>query len=350
MKRYIVIMAGGVGSRFWPASTESRPKQFIDILGIGKSLLRLTFERSLQIVGPDEIIVVTHEQYKDLVLQDLPEMRPDNILCEPSRNNTAPCIAYAALHIAAKEGNAVFAVLPSDHVIMYEDVFSEKMIKAFDIAATEPAIVTLGISPTRPDTGYGYIRKGTQVQEEAYRVDSFKEKPNLATAETYLASGEYVWNAGIFIWSTNTIIGAFKKHAAQIIDTLAADSAVYNTNLEQAYINSVYPQTEKISIDYAILEKYEQVYTIPADIGWSDLGTWASLFDYMDKDNSGNVVQATTTVLDNVTNCIIKTSHSKDIIIKDLHNYIIVDEENALLIYPKDQEQEIKQAIQLLNK
>jgi mannose-1-phosphate guanylyltransferase len=343
--RYVVIMAGGVGSRFWPSSTETRPKQFIDILGIGKSLLRMTYERCLQLVDSDRIIIVTNKIYKDIVIEELPELKVSNILCEPARNNTAPCIAYAALHINAIEKNATFAVLPSDHVILFEDEFVAAMNHAFDYAVTEDAILTLGIEPTRPDTGYGYIEMAEEISNGIKKVTSFKEKPSRDIATQYVEAGNYVWNAGIFIWSIDTLLRAFTLHAPFILNTLTQSIDKYNTKDEQAYIDEVYPLTQKISIDFAILEKANNVYTLPANIGWSDLGTWNSLHSYSHKDENNNVIQGSNIVLDDVSNCIIKIKDGKKLLLKDIKDYIIIDEEDALLIYPIDKEQEIKESL-----
>lgn len=348
---YVVIMAGGVGSRFWPASTDEKPKQFLDILGVGKSLLRMTFERCLQFVDRDKIIVITNARYFGLVKNEIPEIEDRQILLEPSRNNTAPCLAYACLRIRAMDENAVFAVLPSDHVILKEDQFAELMQKAIQYAASHEAIVTLGIKPTRPDTGYGYIQT---IPSDLYplAVKAFVEKPDKSTAESYLASGQYLWNAGIFIWSTQTLLEAFRKYEASILDILNAQPGVYNTAGEQAYIDAVYPATKNISIDFAVLEKADNVFSIPADIGWSDLGTWASLFDYQQKDEEGNVIQGQGTVnTSEVNDSLIRIQGKKKAIIRGLNDYIVVDEEDALLIYPKRCEQDIKNAVnQLLSK
>ncbi|MEM6965714.1 MAG: mannose-1-phosphate guanylyltransferase, partial [Bacteroidota bacterium] len=287
-------MAGGVGSRFWPASREDLPKQFLDILGVGRSLIQLTYDRAIQIVPKENVLIATNKKYKNLVNEHLPEISDNQILLEPSRNNTAPCIAYLALKIANQNPNATFAVWPSDHVILKEAEFIKKINLAFDYATMSDALVTLGIQPTRPDTGYGYIevnhKDGAQGIE---KVVQFKEKPDLETAKEYLNAGNYFWNAGIFIWSVKSVLSAFEKNAPQIIEVLGEDKSKYNTLEEQAYIDQVYPNTQKISVDYALLEKSNNVFTIPADIGWSDLGTWNSLHAYLDKDQQQNVFQGT---------------------------------------------------------
>lgn len=344
MNNYIVIMAGGVGSRFWPASRERLPKQFLDILGIGKSLIRMTYDRSLEIVPKGNIFIATNAKYKELVKEHLPGIKDNNILLEPSRNNTAPCIAYSLLKIRSLDQNSAFAVLPSDHVILKEEEFVRKMNKAFDYVSTNDVIVTLGISPSRPDTGYGYIK--TDMSDDSitgfFPVERFTEKPNLDTAKEFLSSGEYLWNAGIFVWSSNTLSTAFEKHCPDILSTLSQDLSRLNTVDESEYINKVYPHTKSISIDYAILEPAQNVYTIPAEIGWSDLGTWNSLYEYMEADTDGNVVLSGVRKLDKVKNCLIRVKDKKIIVLKGLEDYIIIDENDALLIYPKGDEQEIK--------
>lgn len=340
-------MAGGVGSRFWPSSTEDKPKQFLDILGIGKSLLRITFDRCIKIVDAQNVLVVTNERYKDLVKQHLPEILDKNIITEPSRNNTAPCVALTALHIQAENPDAVFAVLPSDHVIEKTEAYLAKLTEAFEFARNNEAIVTLGIQPTRPDTGYGYIELGNK-NEGIYKVESFREKPNHETAEQYLASGNYLWNAGMFIWSVKTILNSFEKNEPSILSVLQQSVDKFGTEDQQKYINEVYPQTKSISVDYAILEKAENVFTIPADIGWSDLGTWSSLHAFLDKDVNNNVVQANISQIDEVKDSLIVAQNERIIVIKGLENYIVVDEPGALLIYPKDQEQEIKGVVKKL--
>ncbi len=350
MRNYIAIMAGGIGSRFWPASTADRPKQFLDILGVGKSLIRLTYERCAEIVPYDHILVVTNQRYKGLVQEHIPEIPERNILCEPSMNNTGPCVAYTALHIAADDADAVFAVVPSDHVILKEDEYIKRLNQAFYFAGKEQAIVTLGIQPTRPDTGYGYIEVSSKDKyEEIIKVQAFKEKPNAETAQKYLDAGNYFWNAGIFIWSVKTILTAFRQNAPGITDVLEADSSKYGGSDEQAYINQVYPNTENISVDYAILERADNVYTIPADIGWSDLGTWSSLHAFMDKNENQTVVVGANTKLIDTTNSLIRSDSRKMVVIKGLENYIVVDEPDALLIYPKSDEQEIKQVVKSLS-
>lgn len=342
MDRFVVIMAGGVGSRFWPSSTESKPKQFLDILGCGKSLLRMTYERCLPLISKENILIVTNTVYRPLVINQLTELPIENILCEPSRNNTAPCIAYAALHINARSINSSFAVLSSDHIILDEAKFLENLQKSFDFAENNDAIMTLSITPTRPDTGYGYIEL-TEAESEIRKATSFKEKPNLNTAVQYLSSGKYAWNSGMFIWKTSTILDAFKRYAADIYNILNAQPSKFNTVSEKEYIDEVYPSTANISIDYAIIEKAENVFTLPSEFGWSDLGTWFSLYDYLPKNEDQNVVvDVQSAFLKETSGCIIKANKNKRILIRGLENFIVVDEEDALLIYPIQKEQDIK--------
>lgn len=339
---YVAIMAGGVGSRFWPSSRESLPKQFLDILGVGKSLIQLTCERFEKIIPTENILVLTNKAYVGLVKEHLPQLPDGNILAEPSRNNTAPCNALLALKIFAKNKNASLVIAPSDHVILKEEAFLNNIQKAVTFAEQNKALVTLGIQPTRPDTGYGYIEMGESKEEGVNKVLQFREKPNVETAKEYLKSGNYVWNAGIFIWTAEIILESFRKNAPQIIEVLSEDTNQLNSQNEQSYIDRVYPNTESISIDYAILERADNVYTIPSDIGWSDLGTWNSLHAYLDKDDHGNVVLASKQQLEDVKNCFIKTYQDKLVVAKGLDDFIIVDEKDILMIYPKSEEQEIK--------
>ena len=349
MNRYIAIMAGGIGSRFWPSSTTDRPKQFLDILGVGKSLIRMTFERVLPLCPAEQIMVLTNKKYKALVMEHLPELPKKNILCEPSMNNTAPCIAYMALKIGQRDPEASFAVLPSDHVILKEDIYRQKLDQAFLFAENNDALVTLGISPTRPDTGYGYINYiPDAIKEGVYKVAAFKEKPDEAQAQKYLASGQYLWNAGMFVWSVRSILTSFRTNAPNIVHVLSKDISAYNTDREQDYIDEVYPDTENISIDYAILERADNVYTLPSDIGWSDLGTWSSLHAYM-SDKTDQVTIGSNIHLINSNNIIVMSNNDKTIVINGLQDYIVVDEDHALMIYPKSDEQEIKEVVKRLS-
>lgn len=340
---YVLIMAGGVGSRFWPKSRNSYPKQFIDILGLGKSLLQLTYERFLKICGAENIYVLTNEQYIGIIAEQLPGLSADNILAEPSRNNTAPCIAYASFKIAALNPDAKVIVAPSDHLILDERTFLEKIHSALEFTAERDALLTLGITPSRPDTGYGYINYERQEVNGVHKVSRFLEKPNLQKAIEFVSSGDYVWNAGIFIWRVSSILTAMEKHAPELFQLFSKGNDFYNTPDENEFIRKNYPLSPNISIDYAIMEKAGNVYTVPGEFGWSDLGTWASLYEVMDKDGSNNVFTGFNASLPETENCMIQLPKEKVAIIKGLTNYIIVDDGKVLLIYPKQEEQEIKE-------
>jgi mannose-1-phosphate guanylyltransferase len=339
---YVLIMAGGVGSRFWPKSRNHFPKQFIDILGTGQSLLQMTYARFLHICPKENILILSNQDYKGLVLEQLEGIAATNILLEPSRNNTAPCIAYATYKILKQNPKANIVVAPSDHLILKETEFLNKILQALDYTATHDALVTLGISPTRPDTGYGYINFQEQAVDGVHAVTRFMEKPVLEKAKEYLDSGDYLWNAGIFVWSAKSIQKAFQKYAIDVANLFAKGNEVYNTNEEADFITQNYSKSPNISIDYAILEKADNVYTIPADIGWSDLGTWASLHEVVEKDEHNNSSSVEHIFLEGTTNCMIQLPKGKAAVIKGLEDYIIVDDEKVLMIYPKGCEQEIK--------
>lgn len=339
---YVLIMAGGVGSRFWPKSRNNFPKQFLDILGIGKSLLQLTYNRFLQLCPVENIFIVTNSQYEGIILEQLSGISASQLICEPSRNNTAPCIAYASFKLKGLNPKANIVVAPSDHFILYEDIFLSKINKALTFTEKHEALVTLGISPRRPDTGYGYIKYEHKNTDEIHKVIQFKEKPTLDKAREFLAEGNYVWNAGIFIWKVVSIINALEKHAHEIYALFTKGVSVYNTDAERSFIDQHYPDSPNISIDYAIMEQANNVYTIPADFGWSDLGTWASLFEAAPKNEEHNVISARQINITDTHNSIIHISNNKLAVISGLENFIVVDEGNALLIYPKGQEQEIK--------
>jgi len=345
---YVVIMAGGVGSRFWPASRTAHPKQFLDILGTGRSLLQLTFDRFLRLCPAEHIFVITNTIYKELVQEQLPELSDNQVLCEPSRNNTAPCVAYAALKIHKLDPEANLIIAPSDHVILQEEVFVQTLSKALHFSAAQDALLTLGILPTRPDTGYGYINYATEAQDGVHRVLRFTEKPPADQARAFLASGDYLWNAGIFVWRAATVLAAFQQHAAEIYNILAEDLNSYNTSTEQAFINRRYPATPNISIDYAIMEKADNVFTIPSDFGWSDLGTWASLHTELVKDDDQNAIVGGRAMCYDTNNCLVHLPEGKLAVLRGLENFIVVDDGDVLLIYPKSKEQDIKQVTQAL--
>jgi mannose-1-phosphate guanylyltransferase len=348
---YVAILAGGIGSRFWPASRENRPKQFLDITNCGKSLLQLTFDRFKHICPENQIYIVTNEQYVPLVQEQLPQIHESQIIGEPGRNNTAPCIAYTAFKIHALNENANLIVAPSDHLIVQEIAFINSVQKALSFSASKDALVTLGIQPIRPDTGYGYIQKEPlPVDGDVYKVIRFAEKPPLETAKSYVESGDYLWNAGIFIWRTHTLLASFERHASDIYNLLKAGKDIYNTKGEEAFIKSEYPKTPSISVDYAIMEKAENVYTLPGDWGWSDLGTWASLYAESNKNEQGNVNVDNHCLLYNTANCLIRKPEKKVLVVKDLHHYMIIDEGDILLIHPLNKEQEIKSIAEEVNK
>jgi len=345
-------MAGGIGSRFWPSSRQAKPKQFIDILGTGQSLMQMTWERARRFSEPQQILVLTHARYQDLVAEHLPGLDSVNILTEPSRNNTAPCIAYAAFKLYQKDPEAIMVILPSDHLILKEEAYYHKIQTAVDFVAQNPALLTLGIQPTRPDTGYGYIQcepgpAGTpELKPPVLKVRSFKEKPDVATAESYVQSGEYLWNAGIFIWKAKDVIEGFKRYQSDLYHLFAAGMADYNTERESGFIETHYKNAPKISIDYALMEKADNVYTVPAAIGWSDLGTWASLWDVKQKDEQQNVLISDKNILlTGTSGCIISKDSEKLAVIDSLADYIVIDHKDVLLIYPKRKEQEIKHII-----
>ena len=340
---YVAIMAGGIGSRFWPGSRESRPKQFLDIMGVGKSLIRLTFERFLKLCPAENIFIVTNAMYKDQVKEHLPEITDNQILCEPSRNNTAPCIAYTAFKLRDLNPNANFIVAPSDHVILQEDAFISYLQKGIDFVANNNALATLGITPTRPDTGYGYINfEPSKNDNGIFPVTDFTEKPDLALAKVFVDSGEYLWNAGIFLWNVKSILSAFEKYAPEIYNIMNAPEGVYNSPKEQDFVDKHYPTTPKISIDYAIMENAENVFTIPSEFGWSDLGTWGSLYAESQKNEDQNVINGDNVIVNNTKNCLIRVPKDKLVVLTDLEDYIVIDEGDVLLIHPKSKEQEIK--------
>lgn len=339
---YVAIMAGGIGSRFWPASRVARPKQFLDILGVGKSLIRLTFERFLKLCPAENIFIVTNGLYKDLVKEHLPEISDNQILCEPSRNNTAPCVAYTSFKLHNLDPNANFVVAPSDHIILKEDEFINALNKALAFSEENDALLTLGIQPSRPDTGYGYINFAAKDEEGIHKVIKFTEKPPLEKAKEYLESGRYLWNAGIFIWRTKSILNAFEQYANEIFKILKEGNSKYNTSEEQKFIDENYPKTPKISVDYAIMENAKNIYTIPADIGWSDLGTWGSLHAESEKDENGNVINGNQVLLEDTSNSLIRVPKNKMVVLRGLDDYIVIDEEDVLLVFPKSKEQEIK--------
>lgn len=342
MNTYCVIMAGGVGSRFWPVSRVDTPKQFLDFLGVGKSLIRQTFERFLPICKPEHFLVVTSAQYKDLVHEHLPELSEEQILLEPDMRNTAPCVAYAAYHIAARDPHANLIVTPADHLILRPDAFEEVVQQALEFISTNNGIITLGIQPTRPDTGYGYIEY-VQGEGSINKVDQFREKPDLKTAKVFLEKGNFSWNSGMFFFSLGTIMDAFGQHLPEVNDLFASQRESFGTPQEQEQIARIYPDCPNVSIDYGIMEKADNVYMINADIGWSDLGTWGSIYNQLEKDANGNAISQGNILATDTQGSLFRTDTNKAVVIDGLKDFIVIDTPDALLILPMEKEQEIKQ-------
>lgn len=347
---FAILMAGGVGSRFWPVSTNEFPKQFHDMLGTGETLIQKTFSRLSKLIPAENILILTNERYNDLVLQQLPQVKQEQVLLEPAMRNTAPCILYASLKIQKMNPNAVMVVAPSDHWIEDETAFVENLQTAFDFCEKENALMTLGIQPTFPNTGFGYIEYNKSDENSIKKVNQFREKPDYETAKTFLQAGNFVWNAGIFIWSAKAITKAFEQFQPEMNALFNEGLPIYNTEAEKAFIENNYALAENISIDYAVMEKADNVYVLPATFDWNDLGTWGSLYEKLPKDNQLNAVVNANVFLENATNNIIRTDAKKLIIIDGLNDYIIVDKEDVLLIYPKGKEQEIKRITALVTK
>ncbi len=343
-------MAGGVGSRFWPVSTTEFPKQFHDMLGAGSTLIQKTFDRLSQIIPAENILILTNEKYNDLVLEQLPMVKQEQVLLEPAMRNTAPCILYASLKIKKQNPDALMVVAPSDHWIEDENAFVENLQQCFDFCAQEEALMTLGIQPTFPNTGYGYIEFDKSDKNPIKRVSQFREKPDYATAKEFIDSGNFLWNGGIFIWSVKAITAAFENFQPQMNTLFMKGYESYNTHTETNFISEHYAQAANVSIDYAILEKASNVYVLPATFDWNDLGTWGSLHEKLPKDENNNAVVNATVILENASNNIIRTEGTKLIVIDGLNDYIIVDKDEVLLIYPKNKEQEIKAIVSKINK
>ena len=344
---HLVIMAGGIGSRFWPMSTPERPKQFVDVLGTGRTFIQMTVDRFKGILPPENVWVVTSQAYKDIVAEQLPEVPQGNILLEPCRRNTAPCIAYAAWRIKSIDPKATIVVSPSDHLVLDTPEFQRVVKSAMDFASTSDAIVTLGMKPTRPETGYGYIQTDMSCpsarNKEIYRVDAFREKPDLATAEKYIRKPNMLWNAGIFIWNVSTIVNALRVYAPEINEVFENLLPLYGTDKEQEAINENFPKCESISVDYAILEKSEEIYCFPASFGWSDLGTWGSLRENVSRDNNGNAVIGDNVQTYETRDCVIHCSEERRVVVQGLDGYIVAEKDNTLLICKLSEEQRIKQ-------
>lgn len=361
-------MAGGVGSRFWPMSTEEKPKQFLDVLGIGKTLLQQTVARFKTIAPSENILIVTSEKYKQLVAEQCPELLESNILLEPCMRNTAPCIAYAAYKIKGLNSEANIVVAPSDHLITKEAEFIRIVEEGLEFTANNETLLTLGIHAHRPETGYGYIQAGKELLHEAAtiqigsegiayqtmptvpsvrggvcKVAAFKEKPDLETAKAYLADGNYYWNSGIFLWSLKSILNAFESFVPEVAALFQKGEDLYNTHKEQAFINEMFPTCINISIDYAVMEKADNIYVQPADFGWSDLGTWGSLWEKRERSEQGNTVVGDEVHLFEASNCIVNMPSNKKVVIQGLDDFIVVEDNDVLLICKKEEEQRIKE-------
>ncbi|MDR3188887.1 MAG: mannose-1-phosphate guanylyltransferase [Prevotellaceae bacterium] len=346
---YGVIMAGGIGSRFWPLSRNAKPKQFLDILGTGRTFIQQTFDRLTKLIPPENIVVVTSSSYKALVSEQLPLVPEGNILLEPLRRNTAPCIAYATYKLLTKVSDATVVVAPSDHLILNEAEFIRVIKQAMQLAESGKNLMTIGIKPSRPETGYGYIqvaKNGNGEQHSAaYRVKTFTEKPDLDMARLFVDSGEFFWNSGIFIWTLQTIRAAFEVYLPDVAKLFESGSSAYYTAAEEQHIGNAYAECKAISIDYGVMEKAENVHVICADFGWSDLGTWNSLYLQLEKDDKGNALQSDNVALDNVRECLVHAPAEKLVVLQDLDGYLVVDTNDVLLICRRDNENELKQLI-----
>jgi mannose-1-phosphate guanylyltransferase len=338
-------MAGGVGSRFWPVSTETFPKQFHDMLGTGDTLIQKTFQRLSQSIPKENIFILTNERYNDLVFQQLPEITKRQVVLEPAMRNTAPCILYASLKIQKENPEAVMIVAPSDHWIEDEAAFTKNVQDAFSFCEDNNALMTLGIQPTFPNTGYGYIEYNTQSTEKIKPVNQFREKPDYETAKEFIAKGNFLWNAGIFMWSVKTVIETFKTNQPELFALFEKGIPTYNTDFEDDFIRDNYGKADNISVDYAIMEKSNNVYVLPATFDWNDLGTWGSLYDKLDKDENNNAVVNARTLTEDASGNMIRTKGDKVVVVDGLKDYIIVDKDEVLLIYPKTKEQDIKKVL-----
>jgi mannose-1-phosphate guanylyltransferase len=347
---YAILMAGGVGSRFWPVSTTDFPKQFHDMLGSGDTLIQKTFSRLSKLIPVENILILTNERYNGLVLEQLPMVKQKQVLLEPAMRNTAPCILYASLKIQKLNPDAVMVVAPSDHWIEDEDEFSRNLQQCFDFCQKENALMTLGIQPTFPNTGFGYIEFDKSDSNPIKKVNQFREKPNYETAKSFIDAGNFLWNGGIFIWSVKSITEAFEKFQPQMNALFQQGLESYNTHNEKKFIDDNYAKAENISIDYAVMENAKNVYVLPATFDWNDLGTWGSLHEKLDKDDQNNAVVNATVILENASNNIIRADGKKLIIIDGLDDFIIVDKDDVLMIYPKSKEQDIKRITALANK
>lgn len=342
---YCVIMGGGIGSRFWPFSRKTLPKQFLDFFGTGRSLLQQTFDRFNKIIPTENILVVTNEMYADLVRFQLPELEPEQILLEPTRRNTAPCIAWASYHIRALNPNANIVVAPSDHLILKEGEFLEAVKKGLEFVAQSDKLLTLGIKPNRPETGYGYIQIAEKEEENFYKVKTFTEKPELELAKVFLESGEFYWNSGLFLWNVKSIIKAGEKALPELSNILKKGEGLYGTPEEKIFIDENFPLCPNVSIDFGVMEKADNVYVSLGDFGWSDLGTWGSLYDLSPKDDNQNVVLKGESLIYNSKDNIVVLPKNKLAVIEGLEGYLVAESENVLLICKKDEEHAIRKYV-----
>jgi len=343
---YVAIMAGGIGSRFWPMSRTNFPKQFLDILGIGKTLIQSTYDRFASFIPAENIYVVTSNEYVNIVKKQLPNLPLQNILGEPSRKNTAPCIAYISFKLAQMDPQASLIVAPSDHLIQDTIAYKKVSLEALAFVNKHNAFITLGIKPTYPNTGYGYIQyEQHAVTDNVYKVKTFTEKPNLELAKTFISSGEFLWNAGIFVWQVKNIITAFEKHLPEMYDVFNGEKDRFNTTEESKAINAIYPQCTNISIDFGIMEKADNVYVIPSSFGWSDLGTWNSAYENLEKDYLGNAVAGENVIVFDSHRCMVHNNNDKLLVLQGMEDFIVVDTGDVLLICKKEKEQEIKEYV-----
>ncbi len=346
---YAILMAGGIGSRFWPMSTADYPKQFHDMLGTGKTLIQHTFDRLAKSIPAENIFILTNERYEALVMEQLPSISKRQVVLEPAMRNTAPCILYAAMKIYKENKDALMLIAPSDHFIRDEKQFSDNIKTAFEAIAKEDMLLTFGINPSFANTGYGYIKYDKSDDKTICKVNQFTEKPDLETAKTFLKAGNYLWNAGIFAWSAKSILNSFEKNQAEMYALFEAGNAVYNTDFEDDFVRDNYSKSENISIDYAILEPSDNVYVMPVYFDWNDLGTWGSLYNELPKDDNNNAFVGAKPISINSKNNMVRTKNGKVIVVSGLEDYIIVDKDDVLMIVPKSQEQDIKQIVKQVN-
>ncbi|KIC96377.1 mannose-1-phosphate guanylyltransferase [Flavihumibacter solisilvae] len=343
---YVAIMAGGIGSRFWPMSRTNYPKQFLDILNTGKTLIQWTYDRFADFIPAENIFVVTSDEYSDIVAEQLPNLPKENILGEPSRKNTAPCIAYISFKLMQKDPQASLIVAPSDHLILDTMAFRKVCLEALSFVGKHNAFITLGIQPTHPNTGYGYIQfEQHSITDNVYKVKTFTEKPSLEIAKTFLSSGEFLWNAGIFVWQVKNILTAFEHYLPEMYEVFVAEKDKFNTEEEKEALEAIYPQCTNISIDFGIMEKANNVYVIPSSFGWSDLGTWNSAYDNFSKDYFDNAVAGNNVVVIDSKKCMVHVPDEKLVLLQGLDDFIIVDTPDVLLVCQKTKEQEIKEYV-----